>query len=88
MKLLFERSRPGRGMDLLPACDVPAVSFDAALLRGDNVEVGIIALIREYHMDPERIQFFKAERFPLIGEPGLVCKDIAIDINEVCGHVV
>ena len=33
MKLLFERSRPGRGMDLLPPCDVPAVSFDAALLR-------------------------------------------------------
>ena len=34
MKLLFERSRSGRGSDLLPACDVPAVSFDETLLRG------------------------------------------------------
>ena len=34
MKLLFERSRPGRGSDLLPPCDVPAASFDPALLRG------------------------------------------------------
>lgn len=33
MKLLFERSRPGRGESLLPPCDVPAVQFDAALLR-------------------------------------------------------
>ena len=34
MKLLFERSCPGRGADLLPPCDVPAASFDASLLRG------------------------------------------------------
>ena len=34
MKLLFERSVPGRGMDLLPACDVPAAEFDPSLLRG------------------------------------------------------
>ena len=28
MKLLFERSRAGRGSDLLPACDVPVVTYD------------------------------------------------------------
>ena len=33
MKLLFERSRPGRGQNLIPACDVPACAFDAARLR-------------------------------------------------------
>ena len=34
MKLLFERSRPGRGESLLPACDVPAAEFPASALRG------------------------------------------------------
>ena len=34
MKLLFERSRPGRGETLLPPCDVPMTEFDPALLRG------------------------------------------------------
>ena len=33
MKLLFERSRTGRAMNLLPDCDVPEVSFDESLLR-------------------------------------------------------
>ena len=33
MKLLFERSRPGRGQDLIPPCDVPETAFDPALLR-------------------------------------------------------
>ena len=33
MKLLFERSRAGRGSDLLPACDVPVVTYDQGLLR-------------------------------------------------------
>lgn len=33
MKLLFERSRPGRGETLLPPCDVPVTEFDPALLR-------------------------------------------------------
>ena len=33
MKLLFERSRAGRGSTLLPPCDVPAVEFDSSLLR-------------------------------------------------------
>lgn len=33
MKLLFERSRSGRGSTLLPVCDVPAVDFDQSLLR-------------------------------------------------------
>ena len=35
MKLLFERSREGRGQSLIPPCDVPAVSFDSSLLRTD-----------------------------------------------------
>ena len=33
MELLFERSRAGRGMDLLPGCDVPEADFAAGLLR-------------------------------------------------------
>lgn len=33
MKLLFEKSVPGRSLALLPGCDVPEVQFDAALLR-------------------------------------------------------
>ena len=34
MKLIFERSRPGRGQEYLPKCDVPMASFDESLLRG------------------------------------------------------
>lgn len=33
MELLFERSRAGRGMDLLPGCDVPEADFADELLR-------------------------------------------------------
>ncbi|MEA5050624.1 MAG: aminomethyl-transferring glycine dehydrogenase subunit GcvPB [Oscillospiraceae bacterium] len=33
MKLLFERSVPGRRLSILPACDVPAYDFDKTLLR-------------------------------------------------------
>lgn len=33
MELLFERSSAGRASSVLPACDVPEVEFDAALLR-------------------------------------------------------
>ena len=33
MKLLFEKSVPGRSLALLPGCDVPEVQFDGALLR-------------------------------------------------------
>ncbi len=33
MELLFERSRAGRGMDLLPDCDVPEADFGDELLR-------------------------------------------------------
>lgn len=33
MELLFERSRDGRGMDLLPGCDVPEADFADELLR-------------------------------------------------------
>ena len=33
MELLFERSRAGRGMDLLPGCDVPEAEFAEGLLR-------------------------------------------------------
>ena len=35
MKLLFERSRPGRGETLLPPCDVPETVYDPALLRAE-----------------------------------------------------
>ena len=33
MKLIFERSVPGRGMQYLPACDVEEVAMPAALVR-------------------------------------------------------
>ena len=33
MELLFERSRAGRGMDMLPGCDVPEAEFAEGLLR-------------------------------------------------------
>ena len=33
MKLIFEKSVPGRGCSLLPACDVEAVSLPAGLER-------------------------------------------------------
>ena len=33
MKLLFERSRPGRGMEYLPPCDTPAADFAPEALR-------------------------------------------------------
>ncbi|MFR5026073.1 MAG: hypothetical protein ACLTC3_07810 [Evtepia gabavorous] len=43
MKLLFERSRPGRGNDLLPPCDVPVTQFDPSLLRGAPLRLPEIA---------------------------------------------
>lgn len=33
MKLLFERSHPGRRCTILPACDVPTCEIDPALCR-------------------------------------------------------
>ena len=33
MKLIFEKSVPGRGMDYLPKCDVPEVTLPAGLVR-------------------------------------------------------
>ena len=51
MKLLFERSRPGRGQNLIPACDVPACAFDASLLRAEAPklpEISEVDLGRHY----------------------------------------
>ncbi len=51
MKLLFERSRAGRGSDLLPACDVPVVTYDQGLLRAEAPrlpEMAEVALSRHY----------------------------------------
>ena len=36
MKLIFEKSVPGRGMQYLPACDVPTISIPAGLERGEK----------------------------------------------------
>ena len=51
MKLLFERSRPGRRECLIPACDVPAASFSPAVLRASAPrlpEISEIDLGRHY----------------------------------------
>lgn len=51
MKLLFERSRAGRGSDLLPACDVPLVTYDQGLLRAEAPrlpEMAEVDLSRHY----------------------------------------
>ena len=51
MKLLFERSRPGRGQNLIPACDVPVCAFDASLLRAEAPklpEISEVDLGRHY----------------------------------------
>ena len=51
MKLLFERSRAGRGSDLLPACDVPVVTYDQGLLRAEAPrlpEMADVDLSRHY----------------------------------------
>ena len=51
MKLLFERSRAGRGSDLLPACDVPVVTYDQGLLRAETPrlpEMAEVDLSRHY----------------------------------------
>lgn len=51
MKLLFERSRAGRGSDLLPACDVPVVTYDQGLLRAEAPrlpEMAEVYLSRHY----------------------------------------
>ena len=51
MKLLFERSRSGRGSALLPPCDVPAAAFDQGLLRAEAPrlpEISEIDLGRHY----------------------------------------
>ena len=51
MKLLFERSRPGRRECLIPACDVPAASFSPSALRASAPrlpEISEIDLGRHY----------------------------------------
>ena len=51
MKLLFERSCAGRGSDLLPACDVPVVTYDQGLLRAEAPrlpEMAEVDLSRHY----------------------------------------
>ena len=51
MKLLFERSRAGRGSDLLPACDVLVVTYDQGLLRAEAPrlpEMAEVDLSRHY----------------------------------------
>ena len=51
MKLLFERSRAGRGSDLLPACDVTVVTYDQGLLRAEAPrlpEMAEVDLSRHY----------------------------------------
>lgn len=51
MKLLFERSRAGCGSDLLPACDVPVVTYDQGLLRAEAPrlpEMAEVDLSRHY----------------------------------------
>lgn len=51
MKLLFERSRAGRGSDLLSACDVPVVTYDQGLLRAEAPrlpEMAEVDLSRHY----------------------------------------
>ena len=39
MKLIFEKSVPGRGMQYLPACDVPTISMPAGLERGKKTKL-------------------------------------------------
>lgn len=39
MKLIFEKSVPGRGMQYLPACDVPTISMPAGLERGEKTKL-------------------------------------------------
>ena len=51
MKLLFERSRPGRGQNLIPPCDVPAYAFEPARLRAEAPrlpEISEVDLGRHY----------------------------------------
>lgn len=51
MKLLFERSRPGRGLDLLPPCDVPVTELPADLCRESAPhlpEISEVDLSRHY----------------------------------------
>ena len=45
MELLFERSRAGRGMDLLPGCDVPEAEFAEGLLRQEAPKLPELAEI-------------------------------------------
>ena len=45
MELLFERSRAGRGMDLLPGCDVPEADFAEGLLRQEAPKLPELAEI-------------------------------------------
>ena len=41
--LVFERSRAGRGMDILPACDVPVISVDEKDARESSLHLPAIS---------------------------------------------
>lgn len=51
MKLIFEKSTPGRGLDLLPECDVPVVTVESSFHREQELrlpEVSETELSRHY----------------------------------------
>ncbi|MBR2778765.1 MAG: aminomethyl-transferring glycine dehydrogenase subunit GcvPB [Firmicutes bacterium] len=57
MELIFEKSRPGRGLSLLPACDVPAYAVPEEMVRSADSglpEVAEVDLVRHYQELAER----------------------------------
>jgi glycine dehydrogenase subunit 2 len=68
MKLIFEKSREGRGCSLLPACDVPVYQLDGASLRKNAPrlpEVAEIDLIRHYSALAKRAHGVNDGFYPL-----------------------
>lgn len=43
MKLIFEKSTPGRGCDLLPECDVPAIKVNEQYIRNKELNLPQVA---------------------------------------------
>ena len=68
MELIFEKSREGRGLSLLPECDVPKYEFTPAVKRNQQInlpEIAEIDLSRHYTALMKRVHGVNDGFYPL-----------------------
>ena len=88
MKLLFERSRPGRRECLIPACDVPAAHVQAHALEALYVEIGVVGgIVGEEEEVPPRF-LHAADEVQRTGNEVFAEVEGAVHIEKEAAHVL